>query len=59
VRRVVVCAAALLFAPAAFGAAPSAHTFRIARVIDGDTVYLTTGAKFRLVQSTRPRSTSV
>jgi micrococcal nuclease len=46
--------AALLFAPAAFGAAPLAHTFRIARVVDGDTVYLTNGAKIRLVQIDTP-----
>ena len=53
-RRVFVCAAALLLAPAAFGAAPSAHVYRIARVIDGDTVYLTTGARVRLVQIDTP-----
>ena len=53
-RRVVVCAAALLLAPAAFGAAPSTHVYRIARVVDGDTVYLTTGAKVRLVQIDTP-----
>src|SRR5262249_33737630 len=33
---------------------PSAHTFRIARVVDGDTVYLTNGAKIRLVQIDTP-----
>jgi endonuclease YncB( thermonuclease family) len=48
--RWVVVAAAFLLAPTAFGAAPVAHTFRIARVVDGDTVYLTNGAKIRLVQ---------
>ena len=52
--RWVVLAAALLLAPAAFGAAPTAHTFRIARVVDGDTVYLTNGAKIRLVQIDTP-----
>src|SRR5436305_2130841 len=40
--------------PAVFGAAPSAHVYRIARVIDGDTVYLTSGAKIRLVQIDTP-----
>src|SRR5205809_3533238 len=53
-RRVVVWVAALVFVPAAFGAAPAAHTFRIARVVDGDTVYLTNGAKVRLVQIDTP-----
>jgi len=53
VRRVVL-AAALLLAPAAFGAAPVVHTFTIARVVDGDTVYLTNGAKIRLVQIDTP-----
>jgi endonuclease YncB( thermonuclease family) len=53
VRRVVV-AAALLLAPAASGAAPSAHVYRIARIVDGDTVYLTSGAKIRLVQIDTP-----
>jgi endonuclease YncB( thermonuclease family) len=54
VRRVVVFAAAFLLAPAALGAAPAAHTFRIARVVDGDTVYLTNGARVRLVQIDTP-----
>jgi endonuclease YncB( thermonuclease family) len=40
----------LLLAPAALGVAPAAHVYRIARVVDGDTVYLTNGAKIRLVQ---------
>src|SRR5436190_5041173 len=53
-RRVVVWVAALVFVPAAFGAAHAAHTFRIARVVDGDTVYLTSGAKVRLVQIDTP-----
>jgi endonuclease YncB( thermonuclease family) len=53
-RRVVVWVAAFIFVPAAFGAAPAAHTFRIARVVDGDTVYLTDGAKVRLVQIDTP-----
>jgi endonuclease YncB( thermonuclease family) len=52
--RRALAVAALLLAPAAFGAAPAAHTFRIARVVDGDTVYLTNGAKIRLVQSDTP-----
>jgi len=38
VRWVGVVAAALLLAPAALGAAPTAHVYRIARVVDGDTV---------------------
>jgi micrococcal nuclease len=46
--------AALVLAPAAFGAAPAAHVYRIARVIDGDTVVLTTGAHVRLVQIDTP-----
>ena len=53
-RWVVVWGAALVFVPAAFGAAPAVHTFRIARVVDGDTVYLTNGAKVRLVQIDTP-----
>jgi len=52
--RWVVVAVALLLTPAAYGAAPAAHTFRIARVVDGDTVYLTNGAKIRLVQIDTP-----
>jgi endonuclease YncB( thermonuclease family) len=52
--RWVVVAAALLLAPVAYGAAPVGHTFRIARVVDGDTVYLTNGAKIRLVQIDTP-----
>jgi micrococcal nuclease len=55
VRRVVAVAVGLLvLAPVAFGAAPAAHTFRIERVIDGDTVVLTTGAHVRLVQIDTP-----
>jgi micrococcal nuclease len=54
VRRAVVAAAAFLLAPAASGAAPSAHVYRIARVVDGDTVVLTTGAHVRLVQVDTP-----
>jgi micrococcal nuclease len=53
-RRVAVCVAVLLLAPAALGAAPATHTFRIARVVDGDTVYLTNGARVRLVQIDTP-----
>jgi len=55
-RRVFVLVglSVLLAAPAAFGAAPSAHVYRIARVVDGDTVYLTNGAKVRLVQIDTP-----
>jgi endonuclease YncB( thermonuclease family) len=52
--RWVVVAAVVLLAPTAYGAAPAAHTFRIARVVDGDTVYLTNGAKIRLVQIDTP-----
>jgi endonuclease YncB( thermonuclease family) len=33
---------------------PAAHTYRIARVVDGDTVDLTNGAKVRLVQIDTP-----
>src|SRR2546421_5171121 len=54
VRWVVACLGALAFVPAALGTAPAAHTFRIARVVDGDTVYLTNGAKVRLVQIDTP-----
>jgi endonuclease YncB( thermonuclease family) len=55
-RRVfaLVGLSVLLLAPAAFGAARSAHVYRIARVVDGDTVYLTNGAKIRLVQIDTP-----
>jgi len=53
-RWVVACVGALAFVPAALGTAPAAHTFRIARVVDGDTVYLTNGAKVRLVQIDTP-----
>jgi endonuclease YncB( thermonuclease family) len=52
--RWVVVAVVFLFAPVAYGAAPAAHTFRIARVVDGDTVYLTNGGKIRLVQIDTP-----
>jgi endonuclease YncB( thermonuclease family) len=34
--------------------APAAHTYRIARVVDGDTVDLTNGAKVKLVQIDTP-----
>src|SRR5262249_2470839 len=44
----------LLAAPAALGKAPVAHVYRIARVVDGDTVYLTNGVKIRLVQIDTP-----
>jgi micrococcal nuclease len=55
-RRVfgLVALSVLLVAPAAFGKAPAAHVYRIARVVDGDTVYLTNGAKIRLVQIDTP-----
>jgi endonuclease YncB( thermonuclease family) len=55
-RRVFVLVAlsVLLAAPAAFAKAPAAHVYRIARVVDGDTVYLTNGAKIRLVQIDTP-----
>jgi endonuclease YncB( thermonuclease family) len=55
-RRVFVLVAlsVLLAAPVAFAKAPAAHVFRIARVVDGDTVYLTNGAKIRLVQIDTP-----
>jgi micrococcal nuclease len=51
-----VWAAALACAcvPGAWGAAPAAHVYRIARVVDGDTVDLTNGAKVRLVQIDTP-----
>jgi micrococcal nuclease len=44
----------LLWAEIAGAAAPVAHVYRIARVVDGDTVYLTNGAKIRLVQIDTP-----
>jgi micrococcal nuclease len=47
---VLACACA----PGAWGAAPAAHVYRIARVVDGDTVDLTNGAKVRLVQIDTP-----
>jgi endonuclease YncB( thermonuclease family) len=55
-RRVfaLVGLSVLSLAPAALGAAPAAHVYRIARVVDGDTVYLTNGAKIRLVQIDTP-----
>ena len=53
-RRVVVFLAALALVPVSYGAAPAAHVYRIARVVDGDTVYLTNGAKIRLVQVDTP-----
>jgi endonuclease YncB( thermonuclease family) len=55
-RRVfaLVGLSVLLVAPAAFGAAPAAHVYRIARVVDGDTVALTNGARVRLVQIDTP-----
>jgi endonuclease YncB( thermonuclease family) len=55
-RRVVVLLlfSALVLAPAAFGAAPAAPTYQIARVVDGDTVALTNGARVRLVQIDTP-----
>ena len=55
-RRVFALAAlaVLAAAPAAVGKAPAAHVYRIARVVDGDTVDLTNGAKVRLVQIDTP-----
>jgi len=55
-RRVFVLVAlsVLLAAPAAFAKAPAANVYRIARVVDGDTVYLTNGDKIRLVQIDTP-----
>ena len=53
-RRVAALGVALLLVPAAWGAAPAAHVYRIARVVDGDTVDLTNGAKVRLVQIDTP-----
>jgi len=47
-------ALACAFVPGAWGAAPAAHVYRIARVVDGDTVDLTNGAKVRLVQIDTP-----
>jgi len=38
----------------AAAAAPAAHVYRIARVVDGDTVDLTNGARIRLVQVDTP-----
>src|SRR5215467_5096669 len=51
---VLVVLSVLFAAPAAFAKAPAAHVYRIARVVDGDTVYLTNGAKIRLVQIDTP-----
>src|SRR6476646_2459502 len=48
----LLVAAALVVTPAE--ATPSIHVFRIARVVDGDTVDLTNGAKIRLVQIDTP-----
>src|SRR5689334_12298903 len=55
-RRVVVCAVAvgLILAPVAAAAAPVAHVYRVVRVVDGDTIDLTNGAKVRLVQIDTP-----
>lgn len=53
-RRVAAFGVALLLAPAAWGAAPAAQVYRIARVVDGDTVDLTNGARVRLVQIDTP-----
>ena len=50
----LVALSVLLAAPAAIAKAPAAHVYRIARVVDGDTVYLTNGAKIRLVQIDTP-----
>ncbi|MEI8105538.1 MAG: thermonuclease family protein [Actinomycetes bacterium] len=46
--------AVLLGCDTAAATAPAAHVFRVARVVDGDTVYLTSGAKIRLVQIDTP-----
>src|SRR5262245_60944292 len=51
---VLVMISVLLGAPAAVAKTPDAHVYRIARVVDGDTVYLTNGAKVRLVQIDTP-----
>ena len=53
---VVLVAALLLLAPtgAAAPASSAGPVFRIARVVDGDTVDLTNGAKVRLVQIDTP-----
>ena len=53
---VVLVAALLLLAPTGVAAPDSsaAPVFRIARVVDGDTVDLTNGAKVRLVQIDTP-----
>ena len=48
----LLVAAALVVTPAA--ATPNIQVFRIARVVDGDTVDLTNGAKIRLVQIDTP-----
>ncbi len=55
-RRAVAAAAvaAGVLVPIAFGSAPAAHTYVISRVVDGDTVDLTNGAKIRLVQIDTP-----
>ena len=53
---VVLVASLLLLAPTGVAAPASsaAPVFRIARVVDGDTVDLTNGAKVRLVQIDTP-----
>jgi endonuclease YncB( thermonuclease family) len=47
-------AVALVCATAAAAGAPASRVFSIDRVVDGDTVYLTNGAKVRLVQIDTP-----
>jgi len=44
----------LLLAPPAVAAVPAARTYRVARVVDGDTIDLANGAKIRLVQIDTP-----
>ena len=51
-RRVLVTAC--LLALATCGSAAASGVYRIGRVVDGDTVYLTSGAKIRLVQIDTP-----
>lgn len=50
----VVAVVAAGGATAALAAAPATRVFVIDRVVDGDTVYLTNGAKIRLVQIDTP-----
>jgi endonuclease YncB( thermonuclease family) len=53
-RAATLGAVALAFACAAAAEGGQRETFRVARVVDGDTIDLTTGARVRLVQIDTP-----